>query len=67
MGIVVHKIQTAITDSVGFFYTGLFLIHNSSMHVCAKGGMSMEDIDKLLGLEGLRSTNVENEPGKDGK
>ena len=27
----------------------------------------MEDIDKLLGLEGLRSTNVENEPGKDGK
>lgn len=27
----------------------------------------MEDIDKLLGLEGLRSTNVENEPDKDGK
>jgi transposase len=39
---------------------------NSPMHVCAKGGLSMENIDTLLGLEGLRSTGIKMCPDENG-
>ena len=36
------------------------------MHVCAEGGLSMENIDTLLGLEDLRSTGIEVRPDENG-